>query len=150
MGFSCGDDFDYKQKQVVLVDEQRATSVMDHGVEFELEFWPVEHPMEPQDEDRPVKCPMPTSSVINESRMQEERIGEGLGKRAEAPAEMNKEGNEVAIEGRPVRAVRKRHHTLTHEDNVINPLMRMPPVPPLQTQKITIFEMLQEFDKFES
>ena len=35
-----------------------------HAVEYEVEFWPVEHPMEPQDEDRPVKCPMPTSSVI--------------------------------------------------------------------------------------
>ena len=35
-----------------------------HAVEFEVEFWPVEHPMEPQDEDRPIKCPMATSSVI--------------------------------------------------------------------------------------
>lgn len=39
-----------------------------NGIEFDLdvEFWPVEHPMEPPDEDRPVKCPIPTaSSVIN-------------------------------------------------------------------------------------
>jgi len=35
------------------------------GVEVDMEFWPVEHPMEPPDEDRPVKCPMPDSSVIN-------------------------------------------------------------------------------------
>lgn len=36
-----------------------------HAVEFDVEFWPVEHPMEPQDEDRPVRCPIPTSSVVN-------------------------------------------------------------------------------------
>lgn len=78
--------------------------------------------------------------------MQEERLGEGLGKRGEVAAEMNKEGNE----GGAVRAVRKRHHTLTHEDNAIKPPMRMPSLPPPQTPKITIFEMLQEFDKFES
>ena len=37
------------------------------GVENEADFWPVEHPLEPRDEDRPVKCPMPQSSVINVS-----------------------------------------------------------------------------------
>ncbi|XP_031260221.1 uncharacterized protein LOC116118373 [Pistacia vera] len=139
----------YKQKQVVLVDEQRATSVMDMGSNSNSNSGRLNNQWSHR---MKIGCKVSNanSSVINESRMQEERIGEGLGKRAEAPAEMNKEGNEVAIEGRPVRAVRKRHHTLTHEDNVINPLMRMPPVPPLQTQKITIFEMLQEFDKFES
>lgn len=37
-------------------------------VEVDFEIWPVEHPMEPPDEDRPVKCPMPAdSSVINVS-----------------------------------------------------------------------------------
>lgn len=37
------------------------------GEEVDFEIWPVEHPMEPPDEDRPVKCPMPESSVINVS-----------------------------------------------------------------------------------
>lgn len=36
-----------------------------HGGEVDMEFWPVEHPMEPPDEDRPVKCPMPDSSVLD-------------------------------------------------------------------------------------
>lgn len=31
------------------------------------DFFPVEHPLEPPDEDRPVKCPMPESSVISVS-----------------------------------------------------------------------------------
>ena len=37
------------------------------GVEKSTDFFPVEHPVEPTDEDRPVKCPMPESSVINVS-----------------------------------------------------------------------------------
>lgn len=35
-----------------------------HAVQFDVDFWPVEHPMEPQDEDRPVKCPMSAASSI--------------------------------------------------------------------------------------
>lgn len=38
-----------------------------HGVDKNTDFYPVEHPMEPPDEDRPVKCPMPESSVISVS-----------------------------------------------------------------------------------
>ncbi|TXG57001.1 hypothetical protein EZV62_018314 [Acer yangbiense] len=163
MGFSCGDDhFNKKEKEVVVVDESSRERDMHnhgHGVELEVEFWPVEHPLEPQDEDRPVKCPISApSSVINESRMQEECSG----KRAEVVAytEVNKEGIVMALEP-PVRAVRKRHHTLTQDDRedhttttTIKPLMRMPPLPPpLQTHNnnnITIFQMLQHFDNFES
>ncbi|KAK2635629.1 hypothetical protein Ddye_030421 [Dipteronia dyeriana] len=161
MGFSCGDDhFNKKEKEVVVVDESsRERGMHNHGVELEVEFWPVEHPLEPQDEDRPVKCPISApSSVINESRMQEECSG----KRAEVVAytEVNKEGIVMALEP-PVRAVRKRHHTLTQDDRedhttttTIKPLMRMPPIPPpLPTHNnnnITIFQMLQHFDNFES
>ena len=34
------------------------------GVECEFEFWPIEHPTEPLDEDRPLKCPMPHSPSL--------------------------------------------------------------------------------------
>ncbi|THF95570.1 hypothetical protein TEA_019007 [Camellia sinensis var. sinensis] len=36
-----------------------------NGVECNTDFWPVEHPIEPPDEDQPVKCPKPDSSVMN-------------------------------------------------------------------------------------
>lgn len=36
-----------------------------NGVKNDAVFRPVEHPMEPPDEDHPVQCPMPESSVIN-------------------------------------------------------------------------------------
>lgn len=32
----------------------------------DVEFWPIEHPIEPLDEDRPVKCPV-LNSVLNVS-----------------------------------------------------------------------------------
>lgn len=31
------------------------------------EFWPIEHPIEPLDEDQPVKCPVLNSAVLNVS-----------------------------------------------------------------------------------
>lgn len=76
-------------------------------------------------------------------------------KRAEVSEEMKKEGmeEEEVVEERPIKTVRKRHHTLTHgdeEDHIIMPLSRMPPLPSLPTQSITIFQMLQQFDNFES
>lgn len=32
--------------------------------QFDVEFCPVEHPVEPEEEDRPVKCPVPVSSSL--------------------------------------------------------------------------------------
>ncbi|KAL9389728.1 hypothetical protein POPTR_010G101500v4 [Populus trichocarpa] len=161
MGLSCGeDDFEKNESHgVPLIIESGETRArggyMDlqhhhHPVEFDVEFWPVEHPMEPQDEDRPVKCPMPTSSVIKNGRAHEE----SLEKRADdlpLPAVMNKQGIFVVAAEPQVRAVRKRHHTLTRPDHrVIAPnLARMASLPAIPTQNVTIFQMLQEFDKFD-
>ncbi|XVF02981.1 hypothetical protein REPUB_Repub04eG0221100 [Reevesia pubescens] len=157
--FACGDVFDRKEGEVPAIDETSWESrykggSMDlhhHGnaIEFDIDFWPVEHPMEPQDEDRPVKCPMPASSSINDGKGHEERVAaESWRKRSEIP-EMVKKGIGVTTEP-AVRAVRKRHHTLTRDDHIMKPLVRMPPTPPLPTQNLTIFQMLQEFDKFNS
>ncbi|KAL4638035.1 hypothetical protein ACB098_03G088200 [Castanea mollissima] len=158
---------DANESEVPLIDESRDARYrlgMDWHhleVEVDMDFWPVEHPMEPPDEDQPVKCPMPDSSVINcekrisyeqEGGVNEKRFGESLRKRAEAtvPAAVNRQ-RVVAVDAEPpVRAVRKRHHTLTRGDYIMTPTMRMAPVPPLPNQNITIFQMLQQFDKFES
>ncbi|XP_038697745.1 uncharacterized protein LOC119995345 isoform X2 [Tripterygium wilfordii] len=123
-----------------------------HGVHFNIEFGPLEHPMEPPDEDRPVKCPMPSSSVINMDReMQEERrFGECFGKITELSAGVKMDGIVFETTEAPGRAVRKRQHKLTHGDHIITPLTRMPPLPPLPTQNFTVFQMLQQLDKFES
>ncbi|XVE85556.1 hypothetical protein DITRI_Ditri17bG0099700 [Diplodiscus trichospermus] len=151
--------FDRKEREVAVIDETRwelwrdeggSMDMHHHAIEFDMEFWPVEHPMEPQDEDRPIKCPLPaSSSSINDGKGLEERVAaESWRKRTELP-ETAKKGISVATEP-PVRAVRKRHHTLTGDDHTMKPLTRMPPLPPLPTQNVTIFQMLQEFDKFNS
>lgn len=38
----------------------------ENGV-HDSEFWPIEHPIEPLDEDQPVKCPVLNSAVLNVS-----------------------------------------------------------------------------------
>ncbi|KAK8491579.1 hypothetical protein V6N13_110203 [Hibiscus sabdariffa] len=108
-----------------------------HAVGLDLDFfWPVQHPMEPQDEDRPVKCPMSassssSSSSIHDGKGHEERVAlaaESSRKRSEQPAMPN---NRTAAEP-PVRAVRKRHHRLTC-DNHTSAEPAVPPIPPSQT-----------------
>ncbi|EOY01273.1 Uncharacterized protein TCM_011218 isoform 1 [Theobroma cacao] len=153
--FSCGDVFDREESEVSVIDESReprhkgGMDLHHHAIEFDIEFWPVEHPMEPQDEDRPVKCPMPASSSINDGIGNEERLAAESSRKRSEVTEKLKKGTPVGTEP-AVRAVRKRHHTLTRDDHVIKPLVRMPPLPPLPTQNLTIFQMLQEFDKFNS
>lgn len=38
-----------------------------HGIEVAVEFKPVEHPVEPLDNDKPVMCPLPEPSILNVS-----------------------------------------------------------------------------------
>uniref|UniRef100_A0A6N2M5I6 Uncharacterized protein n=1 Tax=Salix viminalis TaxID=40686 RepID=A0A6N2M5I6_SALVM len=160
MGLSCGeDDFEKNEShEAPLIIESGVTrarggymDLQNHSAELDVEFWPVEHPMEPRDEDRPVKCPMPTSSVIKNGKAHEE----SLGKRADdlpLPAVMNKQGIFMVAAEPQVRAVRKRHHTLTRPDHrVIAPnVTRMASLPAIPTdQNVTIFQMLREFDEFD-
>lgn len=89
----------------------------------------------------------------------EKRFAESIRKRAEASAEMAEREGEGELRGGitaeppdPARAVRKRHHTLTHGggDLEITPFIRTLPPPPLPSQNVTtIFQMLQQVDKFE-
>ncbi|KAI8546984.1 hypothetical protein RHMOL_Rhmol07G0161400 [Rhododendron molle] len=36
-----------------------------HGIEVAIEFKPLEHPPEPLDNDRPIQCPLPEPSILN-------------------------------------------------------------------------------------
>ncbi|XP_027361345.1 uncharacterized protein LOC113869290 isoform X2 [Abrus precatorius] len=42
-----------------------ATTATSHGIEVAVEFKPVEHPIEPLDNDRPIQCPLPEPSILN-------------------------------------------------------------------------------------
>ncbi|XP_010527827.1 PREDICTED: uncharacterized protein LOC104805100 isoform X2 [Tarenaya hassleriana] len=96
----------------------------DFEVELDVEFCPVEHPVEPYDEDRPVKCPVPiSSSVIHVERTREVRESNLL----------RKDQTTEAL-SRPIRVVRKRHHTFTGRNDVAMAPTR---VPTLQTPTIS-------------
>ncbi|KAM3308547.1 hypothetical protein P3S67_010291 [Capsicum chacoense] len=51
----------------------RSSSVTSHGIEFAVEFKPVEHPPEPLHNDGPIQCPLPEPSVLNDGRIWKER-----------------------------------------------------------------------------
>ncbi|KAE8664624.1 ZIP metal ion transporter family isoform 1 [Hibiscus syriacus] len=119
-----------------------------HAVELDVDsFWPVEHPMEPQDEDRPVKCPMSaSSSSMSDGKGHEERVAaESSRKRSEQPAMVKNRIVAMTAAEPPVRAIRKRHHMLTCDNNIsAAPLVGKlgpPPIPPSQT--LTISQMLK-------
>ncbi|XP_038992369.1 uncharacterized protein LOC120115834 isoform X2 [Hibiscus syriacus] len=123
-----------------------------NAVELDVDFfWPVEHPVEPQDEDRPVKCPMSaSSSSMGGGKAHEERVAaESSWKRSEQPKMVNNRNVAVTAAEPPVRAIRKRHHMLTCDNNVsAEPLIGKhapPPIPPSQT--LVISQMLKQFDQ---
>ncbi|XP_038893029.1 uncharacterized protein LOC120081921 [Benincasa hispida] len=79
-----------------------------------MEFWPLQHPLEPDDEDHPVICPMPNStSLLDEGTMHNgKRTPESWRKRTEVSREIK-----ATAETRPVR---KRHHrTLSRPDHLM-------------------------------
>ncbi|KAL3751120.1 uncharacterized protein LOC104433009 [Eucalyptus grandis] len=159
MELSCGDDANTEERRVSLTEGTHNSgeggNCMEvhhhhHEVELEIEFWPLEHPTEPPDEDQPVQCPMLSTSAIPGAQMNEERIAESMRKRAEAQ-ELAKTGKVTVASEPSVRPLRKRHHTLTHGDIVITPVRTMPPPPPPPPHNITIFRMLQQrFDSLEN
>ncbi|XP_055829361.1 uncharacterized protein LOC129898736 [Solanum dulcamara] len=51
----------------------RASSVTPHGIEFAVEFKPIEHPTEPLHIDGPIQCPFQEPSVLNDGRIWKER-----------------------------------------------------------------------------
>lgn len=72
-------------------------------------------------------------------------------KRSEEEEEEEGRSNKMVSALPPrIRAVRKRHHGLTHDDHhaVMKPVSRIPPQ--LPTHNITIYQMLHQFDKFDS
>ncbi|XP_058079567.1 uncharacterized protein LOC131227772 isoform X2 [Magnolia sinica] len=157
MGFSCGDGSD---KDCLLPKGAEATGKAEagegpvhgvviaasgsrYGIESEVEFKPIEHPLEPTDEDQPVKCPMPNSSVLNDGATRKERAVESLRKRVEFSATNEEEDGMVVDMQPPARAVRKRHQTLTR-DRIRLPSVLAPP------QSSTILQMLRECNEFES
>lgn len=52
-----------------VAGESTVTMAAAHGIEVVVEFKPVEHPVEPMDNDQPIQCPLPEPSILNVSCM---------------------------------------------------------------------------------
>jgi len=48
-----------------LAPATNTTTTETHGIEVATEFKPVDHPMEPLDNDQPIQCPLPEPSILN-------------------------------------------------------------------------------------
>ncbi|KAL1806910.1 hypothetical protein ACET3Z_029978 [Daucus carota] len=141
MGFSCQDDLE----KIEGTDPFRNGMIVISGNETEIhdfEFGPIEHPIEPLDEDHPVTCPMLNSSVMNNGSMQDERFSNNMKKISEQQIWKEQRVTAPATEAPTLRTLRKRHHTQTSvEGHTCSPFLRTPP------RDLTIFNMLQHFDK---
>ncbi|AEC09125.1 hypothetical protein AtNW77_Chr2g0256391 [Arabidopsis thaliana] len=57
-----------------LAPATNTTTTETHGIEVATEFKPVDHPMEPLDNDQPIQCPLPEPSILNDGRLWKERV----------------------------------------------------------------------------
>ncbi|KAL5561211.1 hypothetical protein UlMin_030958 [Ulmus minor] len=53
------------------------------GIEVAVEFKPVEQPNAPLDNDRPIQCPLPEPSILNDGRIWKERVSATVRRRIE-------------------------------------------------------------------
>ncbi|KAL0740466.1 hypothetical protein Bca4012_081979 [Brassica carinata] len=54
-----------------------------HGIDVATEFKPVEHPIEPLDNDQPIQCPFPEPSILNDGRIWKERVSASMRRRGD-------------------------------------------------------------------
>ncbi|GAV91235.1 hypothetical protein CFOL_v3_34634 [Cephalotus follicularis] len=86
-----------------VVGEAPTLTVADtHGIEVALEFKPVEHPIEPHDNDLPIQCPQPDPSILNDGRIWKERVSATVRRRDNLP--VMKEGEAPESEAAGMRS----------------------------------------------
>ncbi|OMO87797.1 hypothetical protein CCACVL1_08757 [Corchorus capsularis] len=68
-----------------VADAATAATATAHGIEVAVEFKPVEHPIEPMDNDRPIQCPLPEPSILNDGRIWKERVSASVRRGANLP-----------------------------------------------------------------
>lgn len=99
-------------------------------IEIDIEFSPVEHPIEPISQDQPVRCPLPESSVLNDGRTWKERRSSTSSQvRTDFPV-MKKVGAQIGKE-----AVGRRHQSAPRS---------RPILPSAGTPEHQIMKLLQE------
>ncbi|KAJ7943894.1 Cystic fibrosis transmembrane conductance regulator [Quillaja saponaria] len=101
-----------------------AATAASHGIEVAVEFKPVEHPIEPLDSDRPIQCPLPEPSILNDGRIWKERVSASVMRRSDLPV-MKEEGTlesqNAAAKTRPTQSNRMILPSLSApEHNILN------------------------------
>ncbi|XP_077247354.1 uncharacterized protein LOC143887126 isoform X2 [Tasmannia lanceolata] len=76
-------------------------SVAAHGIEVAIEFKPIEHPLEPPENDQPVKYPLPEPSILNDGTIWKESLSVSVRRRADLP--VVKEGAHFESDGSGAR-----------------------------------------------
>ncbi|KAL4332514.1 hypothetical protein GQ457_07G012030 [Hibiscus cannabinus] len=85
-----------------------AATATAHGIEVAVEFKPVEHPMEPLDNDRPIECPLPEPSILNDGRLWKERVSASASVRRRADLPVVKDGSTLQSETEPTTRTKPR------------------------------------------
>ncbi|KAK3435288.1 uncharacterized protein LOC104442388 [Eucalyptus grandis] len=96
-----------------------AAAAASHGIEVAVEFKPVEHPIEPLDNDQPIQCPLPEPSILNDGRIWKERVSATVRRRVDLPI-MKESGS---IESESTAGSRQRPATI---NRMILPSMSAP------------------------
>ncbi|KAF6135856.1 hypothetical protein GIB67_028175 [Kingdonia uniflora] len=93
------------EREVLPSNAEAAGASAGHGIEVAVEFKPVEHPVEPFDNDQPVKCPLPEPSILNDGRIWKERMS-ATSESSDLPTV--REASSVTPEGNGIRSARPR------------------------------------------
>uniref|UniRef100_A0A7N0U4K0 Cystic fibrosis transmembrane conductance regulator n=1 Tax=Kalanchoe fedtschenkoi TaxID=63787 RepID=A0A7N0U4K0_KALFE len=99
-----------------------------HGIEIAAEFKPVEHPVEPLDNDQPVECPLPEPSILNDGRIWKERLSASMRRKPDLP---------VMTEGVPLESE-------AGEVRVRQPQSKRSILPSASAPEHSILQLLQE------
>eukprot|EP00249_Psilotum_nudum_P003351 c16747_g1_i1 orf=455-928(-) len=94
-----------EEKEISDIAKEAPVSPGTHGVEPTEEFVPVEHPMEPSDNDQPVRCPPPEPCIIHDGRIWKERLHLSLKRRGELPF----------VKDSGAQGLHRRRHTVSSE-----------------------------------
>ncbi|KAI4367943.1 hypothetical protein MLD38_016564 [Melastoma candidum] len=103
---------------VVVADVAAAATSISHGVGVAVELKPVEHPVEPLDNDHPIQCPLPEPSILNDGRIWKERVSANARRRTDLPL---MPGGGGAVE--PITAPKPRQ---AHSNRTIIPSISAP------------------------
>nr|ADQ43180.1 unknown [Schrenkiella parvula] len=136
-------DFFYPSGKTESVVEETVTmeEYDEENNQVDVEFCPVEHPVEPEEEDRPVKCPVPISSSLIHNPTEKSKP-EWVKHRASSETP-------VYPPPRHVRNVRKRHNSFVEGNNSFFTRSTHDDETTSRRSNVTIYRVLQQVHEFE-